>query len=142
MNWAKETPHLLLRTFKFLAAFVFISIQTSTSFSDEKQYSKISDIIEQHLMIKEDVIQSVKAGTTQLEKACSFNTKSPQSDTVLNLDEGFQTVKKDHDISQRFFNDLNNSIQKIRREKTSTYRNNCSIISNLPGECQRKRNSV
>ena len=94
MNWAKETPHLLLRTFKFFAAFVFISIQTSTSFSDEKQYSKISDIIEQHLMIKEDVIQSVKAGTTQLEKACSFNTNSPQSDTALNLDEGFQTVKK------------------------------------------------
>ena len=82
-------------------------------------------------MIKEDVIQSVKAGTTQLEKACSFNTNLPQSDTALNLDEGFQIVQKDHDVSQSFFADLNNSIQKIRREKTSTYRNNCSIISNL-----------
>ena len=57
---------------------------------------------------------------------------------ALNLDEGFQTVKKDHDISQRFFNDLNNSIQKIRREKTSTYRNNCSIISNLLGNAREK----
>ena len=138
MNWAKETPHLLLRILKFFAVFVFISIQTSPSFSDEKQYSKISDIIEQHLMIKEDVIQSVKAGTTQLEKACSFNTNLPQSDTALNLDEGFQIVQKDHDVSQRFFADLNNSIQKIRLEKTSTYRNNCSIISNLLGNAREK----
>ena len=100
MNWAKETPHLSLRILKFFAVFVFISIQTSPSFSDEKQYSRISDIIEQHLMIKEDVIQSVKAGTTQLEKACSFNSNLPQSDTALNLDEGFQIVRKDHDASQ------------------------------------------
>ena len=138
MNWAKETPHLLLRILKFFAVFVLISIQTWPSFSDEKQYSRISDIIEQHLMIKEDVIQSVKAGTTQLEKACSFNTNLPQSDTALNLDEGFQIVQKDHDASQRFFADLNNSIQKIRREKTSTYRNNCSIISNLLGNAREK----
>ena len=89
-------------------------------------------------MIKEDVIQSVKAGTIQLQKACSFNSNSSQSDTALNLDEGFQAVKKDYDTSQRFFSDLNKSLQKIRREKTTTYRNNCSIISNLLGNAREK----
>ena len=138
MNWAKEAPHVLMRTFKFFAVFVLILIQTSNSFSDEKQYSKISDIIEQHLMIKEDVIQSVKAGTIQLQKACSFNSNSSQSNTALNLDEGFQAVKKDYDTSQRFFSELNKSLQKIRREKTTTYRNNCSIISNLLGNAREK----
>ena len=65
----------------FFTLFNIITCYSSSPIANELEFSRVASDLEQKILIKSDVIEAVRTGVSQLQKACDLETNK------LNLDQ-------------------------------------------------------
>ena len=123
------------KPFWILIVVTFFSTFSLSSFADELKHSKIAGALEQKLLIKNDVIESVSVGVLQLGKACNFEKNKNENNLEIQ-NQLFENIEARFENLNQFIQDIELSISKIRKDALQIVRSNCGILGQFIGNGQ------
>ena len=116
----------------FFIMLMFLSAVSFQAFADEIKFSQIASSLEQKLLIKNDVIESLNVGVSQLEKACDLEKE--KDDTGLENQNLFlQNSNSEKERSDEFIQDINVLVSTTRDNAIKTVRSKCGILGQIMG---------
>jgi hypothetical protein len=131
--------------------FILIMLFSAVSFNshaNETELLKVASSLEQRILIKNDVIETLNIGVSQLEKACGLEKNKEQNSLIdKNLFTEQLIIKKRR--FDEFTQNLNVSINTARNNALKIVRNRCSILGQLLGTdpsdkqlCENTKNKI
>ena len=100
--------------------------------ADEIRFSQIASSLEQKLLIKNDVIESLNVGVSQLEKACDLE-KDKDDSRLENRNLFLQKSSSKKERLDEFIQDINISVNATRDNALKTVRSKCGILGQIMG---------
>ena len=117
-------------------------------FADEIEFPKIAGVLEQQILIKNDIIESVKTGVSELQKACDLENNQEANDTQNN-NPLIQETKNDFIAAQKISLETRQFFISERKKSVESYRNYCSILGQIIGNkssqketCEKTKNKI
>lgn len=134
--------------FAFFFLWVILSSNSFYASANEIHFSKIASSLETKLLIKNDVLESLKIGVSQLEKACDLE-KNKAENGLVNKNPFLEQSNIKKQLSEEFSQSLIASIDTIRGNAIKTVQNKCGILGQMMGSsptdkqlCQNTKNKI
>lgn len=116
----------------FFTLFNIITCYSSSPIANELEFSRVASDLEQKILIKSDVIEAVRTGVSQLQKACDLETNklnnNPTSQNPL-----FEEIKSNFINAEIFQKKTQNALMSYRTNALQTYRKNCTLLGQIIG---------
>ena len=109
----------------------FLAVSFHAS-ADEIRFSQIASSLEQKLLIKNDVIESLNVGVSQLEKACDLE-KDKDDNKLENENPFLQKSKSEKERLNELIQELNVLVGATRDNALKTVRSKCGILGQIMG---------
>ena len=126
---------------------IFLLVR-NTVFADEIEFPKIAGILEEQILIKSDIIESVKTGVLELQKACVLE-KNQEANDPKNTNPLIQESKNDFNAAQKTSLEIRQFFISERKKSVESYRNYCSLLGQILGDknsqketCQKTKNNI
>ena len=109
----------------------FLAVSFHAS-ADDIRFSQIASSLEQKLLIKNDVIESLNVGVSQLEKACDL--EKDRDDSGLENENPFlQKSNSEKERLDELIQDINVLLSAKRDNALKTVRSKCGILGQIMG---------
>ena len=126
---------------------VFLIVR-NTVFADEIKFPEIAGVLEQKISIKNDVIESVKTGVSELQKACDLENNQ-EANGFQNANPLIQATKNNFNNAQKISFEIRQFFISERNKSVESFRNNCSLLGQIIGNkssqretCEKTRNKI
>ena len=123
----------------FVTLFIVNAFHGTSTFADELEYSRIANDLEQKILIKSDVIEAVRTGVLQLQRACDLETNKLNDASKIE-NPLVKEIKSDFTDSEVFREKTQNTLVSSRTNALQTYRNNCSLLGQIIGSDETNKN--
>ena len=115
-----------------LIVLMFFSAVSFNASADDIRFSQIASSLEQKLLIKNDVIESLNVGVSQLEKACDL--EKDRDDSGLENENPFlQKSNSEKERLDELIQDINVLVSATRDNALKTVRSKCGILGQIMG---------
>ena len=124
----------------FVSFFTIFAFYDTSSLADELTFSRIASDLEQKILIKSDIIEAVRTGVSQLQKACDLENNEINDDTK-NKNPLFEEIENNFLNEEIFREKTQNTLMSYRANALQTYRTNCSILGQIIGSNKTKKST-
>lgn len=131
----RENGKLYNRIARKTSCFILLMLLSAYSFhafADEIRFSQIASSLEQKLLIKNDVIESLNVGVSQLEKACDLE-KDKDNNGLKYKNSFLEKTNSETERLYEFIKIMNISVNATRDNALKTVRNKCGILGQIMG---------
>lgn len=131
----------------FILLMLFSAVSFN-SYANETELLKVASSLEQKILIKNDVIETLNIGVSQLEKACGLEKNKEQNSLIDKNLFTEQLIIKERRFDE-FTQNLNVSINTARNNALKIVRDRCGILGQLLGTdpsdkqlCENTKNKI